>query len=39
MEIKLWTLKAHIKQKCYCFEDFTEPMAFFCVSKNINKRK
>ena len=29
MEIKLWKLSACIKQKFYCFEDFTEPLAFF----------
>ena len=39
MEIKLWVLSASIKQKCYCFEDFTKLLAFFCVSKNINWRK
>ena len=36
MEIKLWKLSScYIKQKFYCFEDFTKPMAFFCVSKGI----
>ena len=29
MEIKLWKLSACIKRKFYCFEDFTEPLAFF----------
>ena len=28
-----------IKQKFYCFEDFTQPLAFSCVSKSINQRK
>ena len=35
----IWKLsdghEACIKQKCHCFEDFTEPLACFCVSKNI----
>ena len=26
-------------QKFYCFEDFTQLLAFFCVSKNMNQRK
>ena len=39
MEIKLWKLSECVKWKFYCFEDFTELLAFFCVSKNINRRK
>ena len=39
MEIKLWKLSAYIKGKFNCFEDFAEPLSFFCVSKNINRRK
>ena len=38
MEIKLRRLSASMK-KNYYFEDSTEPLAFFCVSKNINQRK
>ena len=34
-KIKLWKLSACIKQKWfYYFEDFSQPLAFFCVSKN-----
>ena len=39
MEIKLWKLSACIKQKFYFFEDLTELLAFFYVSKDINRRK
>ena len=39
-----WRLLNHMEIKCIykmksLFEDFTEPLAFFCVSKNINWRK
>ena len=27
----IWKLSACIKQKFYCLEDFTEPLAFLCV--------
>ena len=38
--IKLWKLSACIKRKLfYCFEDFSQPPAFFYVSKSINQRK
>ena len=38
--IKLWKLGACIKLKLFdCFEDFSQLLAFFCVSKNINQRK
>ena len=39
MEIKLWKLSACIKEIFYCFQDSTEPQAFFCVNKNINQTK
>ena len=32
----IWKFSAYIKRKFYCFEDFSKPLAFFCVSKNIN---
>ena len=31
-------LSACIKRK-FCFEDFAKPLAFSCVSKNINRRE
>ena len=34
-----WKLSAFIKRKFYCFEDFIKPLVFYCVSKNINRRK
>ena len=33
MEIKVWKLSACIKEKFYCFEDFTELQALFYVIK------
>ena len=37
-EIKLWKLNACIKRKLfYIFEDLSQPLAFFCVSKSINR--
>ena len=27
------------KLQKFCFEDFTQLLAFFCVSKNMNQRK
>ena len=38
MEIMLWKPSACIKRKFYCYEDFTEPLAFFLVSKTINRK-
>ena len=35
----MWKLSACVKQKFYSLEDFTKPLAFFCVSKNNNQRK
>ena len=39
MEIKLWKLSVYIKRKFYCFVDFGEPLAIFCVSKSFNQKK
>ena len=38
MEIMLWKPSACIKRKFYCYEDFTEPLAFFLASKTINRK-
>ena len=32
-------VSACIKREYYCFEDFTKLLAFFCLSKDINRRK
>ena len=37
-EIKLWKLNACLKRKSfYIFENLSQPLAFFCVSKSINR--
>ena len=37
MEIKLQKLSACIKQEFYCFDDFTELLAFFVKVKTLVK--